>query len=226
MNRLGLKINCSLVKDKLSIEAIVKNIVKTNEYIIGKDTQYCDHPHYHIHWLDSRKQQTVSSAKSTWFSKLHKEGIDTGGKSTQCYQAADTGEPLNKWWGYAIKEHEEFNTLCVDERDYSAIKAYADSCLKNKIYNWNIRQKKVAQEDAKKDLKKTIRDYVGQHLEGGRTAHKIELCIMQLLRNEGIVVTRNKLQTLVVEYLYSLDDLATEDILEYIKVGHFTIGGY
>lgn len=226
LNRLGLKINCDLAVDRLSLESILKKIVKTDKYVIGKDSLYCTHPHYHIHWEDTRSQQQISSIKSQWFKKLHDEGINTGGKSTQLYQGKDSGLAIGKWWGYAIKESEENITISLNEEQYGQVKAYADCALKNKIYNWNIAMKKNAAETAKKDLKESLKEYLKDKLSSSSyTATQLELHVLNHLRSQSIVVTRNRLQTLVVEYLYSTE-IGTEHILEYIKRGEFETRGY
>lgn len=100
---MGFKFN---VEDNIDIDKLLE-ISKTyhgDKYVIGRDDNYCDKQHYHIHFFCVK--ETSEGAMKTFRSNTIKKTFPNIGKSFRFYTGKDlpSADP-NMWLGYAIKEN-------------------------------------------------------------------------------------------------------------------------
>lgn len=102
---MGIKVNESELVNGLSLETLVEmtSCYHGGKVIIGKDTQFCEQPHYHIHWFSVK--ETSEGAIKTFRSNVIKKSYPHVSKSFRIYtgQQLDSADS-NMWLGYCIKE--------------------------------------------------------------------------------------------------------------------------
>lgn len=152
---IGLKINLVDVTETNTIDRIVDKLKSYHKgvYIVGKDSKYCDQPHYHIHFWSDKK--VTKDALKQFRSKNLKDMMS---RSAKLYTGADDNSQPMAWYGYAIKE-ELIEAKGLDD-NMSQIKIDAGSSLKVKQMA-NVKSAMLKQNELKKkELKDKLFEYI------------------------------------------------------------------
>lgn len=176
---MGFKFN---VEDNIDIDKLVaiSQVYHGDKYVIGRDTNYCEKQHYHIHFFSAKV--TSQGAMKTFRSNVIKKEFPQINKSFRFYAGKDlpSADP-NMWIGYAVKE--EFvrsSGLEITEDILVAAKSQMQIKQMKKVKSETI----VNQEKQKKEFKDNLLAYVKEHLEkymGDKEYEYIEECIVQFL---------------------------------------------
>lgn len=157
---IGLKVNCNEVPDATTLDRIVNNLKGYHQgsYVIGKDTKYCEQPHYHIHFWGKMKCKDSKNAKNALKVVRNKYFSEEFSRSLKLYLGQDLpSSDKNMWLGYALKE-EIIKIENIENID--AVKICAGSQLQIKQMK-NVKSEQLKNKDIKKkELKDKILLYI------------------------------------------------------------------
>jgi len=146
----GLKVNVSILQEKQwTIDNVVEALkIKDCEHTIGYDNMLSEeqHPHYHIHWTDTRSLDALQKAKQ--------KAMPQWGRTTKLYAAKDipSGD-VYCWYGYAVKEKQVYKSDSIDQALLDQ-HAHTQATIKRSRLNW------VADQANKKVKEKTLEEEV------------------------------------------------------------------
>lgn len=194
-------------------------------YVVGKDTQFCDRPHFHIHWWTTK---AVTKGACKTFRSTH---FKCFGRKSKMYLGQDLpSSDKYQWLGYAIKEH-----LCTwsgfSNNEKEAITETARTQKEIKLLKKIHSEKKSSEEKIKKDFKLKILDYVnknyhiycdqnGYEYEDGENIKVIRILIIACIcENEKYGSLRqHHIKSYVLQYLIIYCQYTYEKIDMYLKL--------
>jgi len=155
---LGIKINEEELINGLSIDELIRltECYHGNNYVVGKDTQFCQKPHYHIHFFSVK--DTSLGAMKTFRSNVIKKNFSHISKSFRFYSGQDLENvDPNLWLAYCIKEtqvkvsgHSITDEILILAKSQFQVKQMKD------VHS----QKKKIEQKEKMDFKQQMFEYV------------------------------------------------------------------
>lgn len=156
---IGLKVSCSSVKDLDNLFALADDLKSYHlgKFVIGRDSQYCESSHYHIHFW-SHKVVSKDAIKVFKSNKLLKKYNLK--RTDKIYLGQDLpSADKNAWLGYAIKE-EIVSITGFDCDHVVAIKKCADTQLEIKKLKAVKSEQIKEKEKEKKQFKEKMFSYI------------------------------------------------------------------
>lgn len=203
---LGLKVSQTTISD---IDMLFKmaDVMKSyhgGSYVIGRDSKYCDSPHYHIHFW-SVKSVTKDALKVFKSKNLLKQFNLKRSDKMYTGQDLPSADKL-AWLGYALKE-EIISVVGFSDDIQSQIIQHAGVQLEikklKKIKSESIQEK----EKEKKMFKDKMFDYIKTDYNAFCDKHENELLHKYDTKN-GIVIPsddRYIIKCMIVQYLMDSD---------------------
>lgn len=182
---VGLKVNDDTLNGERSLENIllaIRPYIVNNQYVIGKDIQYCHKPHYHIHFVSTIKSDSISKQ----FERLHKKGemkFKLNNENEKCNKLYDNTKnyPIEQWLAYPLKE------IIVEDNSNIDLKDNIRLLLDKKKGTWAESKIKVQKKKELKDKRDNICKYIdnnytsySQH-KGYDFSHHSKLEVIELL---------------------------------------------
>lgn len=160
---IGIKLNLTSLTEASTLDAIIQSLATYHKgcYIVGKDTDMSinKEPHYHVHFWAPKK--VTKNALKTFRCELGKK-FPTLTRSDKLYTGQDlpNADPL-RWFAYAIKEEFIHQQGLDDKLDTIKGLALVEREFKKcKLVN---SEKIVEKNNAKKELKDKLFDYIEQY---------------------------------------------------------------
>lgn len=184
---MGLKI-----PQKIFTETLVTDFLKhmdkfrDNSYgfVLGLDSQYCDEPHYHLHFIGSLKGLAVKTVQN------HKNKFPIKDPAMKFYVQKAEGT-VYQWLAYAVKES---IVTCGGEIDRPLLENLRMVSLEKKKKDFEKEKKDLEEKDLKKELYNIIVEYFEKNC----------LRVTQVHQNDA---GPEEFGIMVVEYYKSIDDV-------------------
>lgn len=192
---LGIKVNAEELINGMDLSSIVQltEVYHGGKYVIGYDTQYCEKPHYHIHFRAVK--ETSQNAMKTFRSNVIKKKFPHISRAFRLYAGQDLKDVNpDLWFAYCIKETQ------VEVSGYSItddIKIQAKTQLEIKKLKNVHSQKKALEQKEKTEFKTDMFNYV-------RDSY-VEYCKEEELDCDQYGLNKTAIRRLLIKYLVNHD---------------------
>lgn len=182
---MGFKFN---VEDNIDIDKLlqISEVYHANKYVIGRDDNYCEKPHYHIHFFSAKL--TSPGAMKVFRSNVIKKTFPHINKSFRFYLGQDLQSANSDFWlAYAIKEtqikvsgHSITDEMLISAKSHLQIKQMKQ--VKSESEKNKVKEKKEQKELLLKYVKENLDNYVPPSGKEITTESKILLLIMRYFK--------------------------------------------
>jgi len=206
----GLKVNLSMLQEKdWTIQQVVEALKITQcEHVIGYDHQLAQeqHPHYHIHWTDTRSLDALQKAKQ--------KAMPKWGRTTKLYAAKDIPEgDVYCWYGYAVKEQQIYKSDSIDQVLLDQ-HAHTQAAVKRSRLNWEADQ--AIKKEKEKSLEEEIFETVKIDPQNSNVFRHIGVQIMETyLTLTDKYPRKSTVENLTLKYLRKFKIWNSEDGFNY-----------
>lgn len=178
---VGLKINESVLNELADKKGVlpsmmlmeIANWFKVHHegvFAIGRDSKYCQQPHFHIHFETTANENAVKAQKSKKIKELQDNGFETGGRTTKLYIPKDIeGASPFVFLAYSCKEeivyapkvyldNPEFNTQRLARLEVKKL-----SYVKSQMLTEKTKEKKEFKEEMFEYIKEKSKYFEDEH---------------------------------------------------------------
>lgn len=161
---MGFKFN---VEDNIDIDKLlqISQTYHGNKYVIGRDDNYCEKPHYHIHFFSVK--ETSDGAMKTFRTNVIKKTFPNINKSFRFYVGKDlpSADP-NFWLAYAIKENLiKSSDLDITDDILVSAKSHLQVKQMKQVQSEKIKNKDKDKKEFKDKMFEYIRDNQQSYLD-------------------------------------------------------------